>query len=119
MMALHNTRGKEGEEMAAKYLSGHGFEIMVRNWKCSYYEIDVIATKMGILHFIEVKTRHSLTFGFPEEGVSRKKFNNIKKAAAYFVSKYQWKARIQFDILSILCTKGKPAEFLFIEDVYL
>ena len=118
-MAIHNIRGREGEEVASKYLSALGFNILTCNWRCSYYEIDIIACKENVLHFIEVKTRHSLAFGFPEESVSRKKFNNLKKAASAFLAVYpQWKV-IQFDILSLIRHRNRPDDFFLIEDVYL
>lgn len=118
-MAIHNIRGKEGEDIAAGYLQAHGFHIQHRNWQTSFYEIDVIAVKDNILHFIEVKTRHSLRFGHPEENVSKKKFDNMKKAAAHYISLNPCWKRIQFDILSITRIKGKPDEFFLVEDVYL
>ena len=117
-MALHNLRGIAGEEAAAGYLQGMGYHIQHRNWRTSFYEIDIIAVKDNIIHFIEVKTRHSLKYGHPEEQVSRKKFLNLKKAAEYFLVLNPYWKRIQFDILSITRLYGKEEEFLLIEDVY-
>jgi putative endonuclease len=118
-MALHNVRGEEGEKLACSELKRRGFEILFRNWRNSYYEIDIIALKEKTIHFIEVKTRHSLKFGYPEEAVTKKKFDSLKKAAVAFLNLYGYKNRVQYDILSILCLEGKPIEFFFIEDVYL
>lgn len=118
-MAIHNIRGKKGEAIAAGFLSGLGFEIVSCNWRSGYYELDIIALRSGVLHFVEVKTRHSLAFGFPEEGVTRQKFGRLKKAAARFLAEYNWTARIQFDIVSVLCIAGRPPELLLIEDVYI
>lgn len=117
-MAMHNLRGVAGEDAAVRYLQGTGFHVQHRNWRTSYYEIDIIAVKENIIHFVEVKTRHSLKFGHPEEHVSRKKLSNLKKAAEYYLSLNPYWKRIQFDILSITRLYGKPEEFLLIEDVY-
>lgn len=119
MMALHIERGKEGELLACGYLDKKGYKVEVCNWRSGHYEIDIIATKDGIVHFVEVKTRHSLQFGYPEEAVSKKKFNNLKKAAACFLSRHPNCLKIQFDILSVLRLPGKPIEYLFIGDVYI
>ncbi|HTF30986.1 MAG TPA: YraN family protein, partial [Flavitalea sp.] len=62
--------GKKGELLAAKYLLDLGFNILHCNWRYRKAEIDIIASKNSILHFIEVKTRTSLAFGYPEESVS-------------------------------------------------
>jgi putative endonuclease len=118
-MALHNTRGKEGEELALAFLRKKDFEILTCNWRHLQYEIDIIATKNDVLHFIEVKTRHSNTFGHPEEGVSKKKFGNLKKCAEYFMHRYPAWKRMQFDILAITRFADRNEEFFFIEDVYL
>ncbi|MCR4994641.1 MAG: YraN family protein [Bacteroidales bacterium] len=57
-MARHNEFGKWGEDIAAGYLTEHGFEILKRNWRSSHKEIDIVAQKDEVLHFVEVKTRH-------------------------------------------------------------
>jgi putative endonuclease len=118
-MALHLQRGKTGEQIACGELERRGFEIIARNWRNGNHEIDIIAQKNNTLHFIEVKTRHSLKFGYPEEAVTKKKFENLKLAAVAFLNQNPFKNCIQFDILSVLCINEKPVEFFFIEDVYL
>ncbi|MBK6991072.1 MAG: YraN family protein [Chitinophagaceae bacterium] len=55
-MASHNELGKEGEELAAKWLSEYGYTILHANRRHSHYEIDIVATKGKFLHF-EVKAR--------------------------------------------------------------
>ena len=118
-MASHNQTGSTGEAMAVKYFTDSGFVILHQNWRHSHWEVDIIASKDEILHFIEVKTRRTKKFGHPEEAVSKKKIQNLINAAEEFVYKQpQWK-RIQFDILSITILKDEPVEYFFIEDVYL
>lgn len=118
-MAAHNETGKKGEQLATDWLEAHGFNILHRNWCWYRYEVDVIAARDQVLHFIEVKTRRSYTFGFPEESVSRKKIRNLMQCAERYQYEYpQWK-RIQYDILSINLVEGAEAEYLLIEDVYV
>ena len=118
-MALHNLRGIEGENEAEKYLQKLGYHVQHRNWRTSFYEIDIIATKDKVIHFIEVKTRYSLTFGYPEESVSKKKFRNLQKAAEFFLHLYPYWKFIQFDILSITKLQERAPQFFLIEDVYI
>ena len=56
-MADHNDLGKEGEALAAKWLKEHGYTLLHQNWRHSYHEIDIVATKEKFLHFVEVKTK--------------------------------------------------------------
>lgn len=48
--------GRIGEDVACKFLTKHGFKIIERNYLKKWGEIDIIAEKSGILHFVEVKT---------------------------------------------------------------
>jgi len=96
-----------------------GYTILHKNWRHLHWEIDIIATKISSLHFIEIKTRRTTTFGHPEEDVSKKKIKNLMGAAEEFLLLYpDWKL-IQFDILSITMEKNKQPEFFLIEDVSL
>lgn len=123
-MAVHNDLGKEGEEMAAKWLIEKGYTILHRNWRHSYHEIDIIAErtlpgKPSFLHFVEVKARHYSPFGHPEDSVTRKKFKNLQKAADEYLYRnpgHQW---IQYDIISITLRKNGEAEYFLLEDVFL
>jgi putative endonuclease len=118
-MASHNQTGLSGEAMAAKHLGEKGFNILEQNWRHSHWEVDIIASKDGILHFIEVKTRRTKKFGHPEEAVSEKKIQNLINASEEYLYQFpEWK-RIQFDILSITMPKDEPVEYFLIEDVYL
>ncbi|HZH01199.1 MAG TPA: YraN family protein [Flavisolibacter sp.] len=118
-MARHNHFGKTGEDLAAEYLINKGFEILHRNWRHSHYEIDIIAMRSNVLHMIEVKTRSTITFGHPEQAVTKKKFQYLLKAANAFLLLHPEYRMIQFDILSITCLKDQPVQYFLIEDVYL
>lgn len=118
-MAHHNTTGALGEKMALKYMAEKGFVILHQNWRHSHWEVDLIASLKETLHFIEVKTRRTKKFGYPEEDVTKKKLTNLINASEEFLHLYpEWK-RIQFDILSINLIRNEPAEFFFIEDVHI
>ena len=118
-MAAHNEKGKDGEILAAGYFLQNGYEILHRNWRYRHWEVDIIACKNNMLHFIEVKCRSSSQYGFPEESVNKKKIKNLIDASEQFLYKYpQWQ-RIQFDILSINSPGKNAPEYFLIEDVYL
>lgn len=62
-MAKHNEIGQKGEEIASKYLEKKGFSIIDRNYRKKWGEIDIIAFKDKVLHFVEVKTVSRRSFG--------------------------------------------------------
>lgn len=118
-MAKHIKTGIEGELLGAVYLLKEGYIIEEKNWRFGRSEVDVIAIKNNTLHFIEIKTRRSKSFGLPEDQVGRKKMENLILAAEeYLFIHPEWK-RIQFDILSISIMQKKQVEYFLIEDVYL
>jgi putative endonuclease len=118
-MALHLELGKKGEQMAEQYLIQKGFTVLHRNWRHAKYEVDLIALKGPVLHFIEVKLRSSKDFGPPEKKVTKKKFRNLLMAADEFLFQHLQYRHVQFDILAINLQKDGEPNLLFIEDVYL
>ncbi len=111
-------KGKAGEDIAAQYLMEKGFVIMERNWRHRHLEVDLIASKGKMLHFIEVKTRTSLRYGYPEESIGKEKMQFLKFAsAAYQYQHPSWKY-IQFDVVAILLQGQKAIEIFMIEDIY-
>jgi putative endonuclease len=116
-MAKHLETGRQGEQLAVEWLLAQGFVILHQNWKHSYFELDIIASKDSILHFIEVKTRTTDTYGYPEEGVTAKKLQRLMNAGEEFLyQNSQWK-RIQYNILSIRLHRYKAPEYFFLEDI--
>lgn len=97
----HNL-GREGEEIAKKYLTDRGYKIVEQNWRYKKYEIDLIATINNQLIIIEVKLRSSIEFGEPEEFVSNKKQHFLIAAAAEYLKLNNISSDCRFDIVSIL-----------------
>ena len=54
--------GDIGENIACMFLVKRGFKVIGRNYLKKWGEIDIIAEKQGILHFVEVK---SVTYATP------------------------------------------------------
>jgi putative endonuclease len=118
-LSKHLITGKKGEALAIAYLQAKGFTVLHQNWRYSRYEVDIIAEKEGVLHFVEVKTRRSTQFGTPEESVDEKKILNLMNASEAFQDQHpEWK-RVQYDVVSILILPNGQIEYYFIEDVYL
>ena len=118
-MAFHNETGSAGEGMAAVYFIARGYTILHQNWRYKHWEVDIIAAKDNVLHFIEVKTRKTKKFGYPEESAGKSKIRNLINAAEEYLFQHPAWKRIQFDILAITMIKGEPVEYFLIEDVYL
>lgn len=110
--------GKQGEDLAVNYLTQNGFTILHRNWRHRYVEIDIIAYKGKVVHFIEVKTRTGTAFGRPEEAVSKKKMEQMKLGAEEYQYRHpEWKY-VRFDVLAINIFNNGNVEYWLNEDVY-
>ena len=118
-MSCHNELGKTGELLSVKYLEEKGFTIIERNWRHGRYEIDIIASLKDTLHFVEVKTRSSDTFGLPEEAVSTGKMKKLTSAANEYLQLNKGWKWIQYDILSVTIVSGTDPEFHFMQDVWV
>ena len=116
-MSEHLALGRRGEDLAAIWLEEKNYRILYRNWRYAHAEVDIIAAKEGVLHFIEIKTRQTLTFGLPEESVDEKKLDNLMDAAEEFLFQFPEWERIQYDVLAIQI-RGENIDYFFLEDVY-
>jgi putative endonuclease len=97
----HLLTGQSGEASAAAFLQEQGYTILQQNYRAGRAEIDIIARKGDLLVFVEVKTRATDRFGFPETAVSAKKEALLLAAAARFIEDTGWEQDIRFDIIAI------------------
>jgi putative endonuclease len=110
-------RGNDGEQLAADFLVQKGFEIVKRNYRYKHSEIDLIIRKANWLIFVEVKTRSSYDFGYPEEFVDYKKVRKILEGADHYTYKNDWEGNVRYDIVSVRLGNGDP-EIVHIEDAF-
>jgi putative endonuclease len=111
--------GKKGEELAQRFLKENGFNIVDRNFRCRYGEIDLIARKDRSFHFVEVKYRRTLEYGLPQESVNRRKQEKIHNVALFWLKKRHLPldTEIHFDVLGIKQGE-KGLEYEYIEDAF-
>ena len=117
-MAKHNELGKQGEDIAVKYLTDKGYEILERNWRNIHKEIDIIAIKDNLLAVVEVKTRQTDEYGEPDIAVTRQKQTRLISAANAYLFQNKLDINTRFDIISIVFNNGTP-EITHIEDAFL
>jgi putative endonuclease len=105
----HNQKiGKWGEEAVAAYLSERGYQIIARNARTPYGEIDLVAKQADITIFVEVKTRTSNRMGLPEASVNLRKQAHMLACAEHYAAENaidHW----QIDVISVEGKQGlKP-----------
>jgi len=101
-------KGKRGEDLAADFMEGNGYGILERNYRYKHSEIDLIAKKGNWLVFVEVKTRSSQAFGFPEEFVDEKQIEKILEGADQYLYETNWTGNVRYDIIAVNLESESP-----------
>ena len=102
--------GKFGEKIAERYLQNNGYQIIAKNYYTRAGEIDLICEKNNVLIFVEIKTRTTTAFGWPEEAITVEKQKHLVKAAEKFLENYDKDFySVQIDAISINLVGGKTA----------
>ena len=78
--------GDKGEQAAADWLTADGHEIVARNWRTRYCEIDIVSVKGKVLYFTEVKYRKNDDFGDGLAAITAKKQRQMRFAAELFLA---------------------------------
>jgi putative endonuclease len=102
--------GKWAEDHACRTLARAGYAIVERRHRTRFGEIDIIARDHGVLVFIEVKSRRTLTCGVPAAGVtSQKQRRLLRLAEMYLQQSGQTNTPCRFDVVSVYCPRpGEP-----------
>jgi putative endonuclease len=88
MTNARQTLGQRGEHYAAQYLVDQQYAIRVRNWRCRFGEIDLVAEKDGVLIFVEVRARRGDRLGTPEESITPAKRARLIAAAQTYLDEH-------------------------------
>ena len=98
--------GAAGEEAAAAHLRSAGYDIVDRNWRCRFGEVDLVAAMEGALVFVEVRARSASTlsrFGAPLESITPKKQLTLRRCAqAYMQRRETPHAVVRFDCVGVV-----------------
>ncbi len=98
--------GAWGEEYACSYLLQDGAQIIERNARTPFGEIDIVARQNGLYVFIEVKTRSSVLGGYPEEAITTEKIKHMEESIGWYLENHpEIGDRWRVDVISIV---GSP-----------
>ncbi|OGZ70088.1 MAG: hypothetical protein A3F47_01600 [Candidatus Staskawiczbacteria bacterium RIFCSPHIGHO2_12_FULL_38_11] len=109
--------GELGERIACEYLVGKEYNILGKNYRINFGEIDIIARKKlklfsrrdKTIHFVEVKTIIGNNNGFfPEEHVDFKKQRKLKHMAGIWLEKNKFSQfhPYQIDIIGVIINES-------------
>lgn len=99
--------GRWGERAAERYLVARGWRLLARNYRFGRREVDLVATRGGVVIFVEVKTRAGEGFGSPLESITRLKRREVEAVAAEFLIRHHLQdAGVRFDAIAVTREPG-------------
>ena len=111
--------GKLGEKIAFRFLENNKYKIIARGYRLFRGEIDIIAYDQQTLVFVEVKTKRSTDYGFPEESVTPSKQQQIRKIAQGFLVKNNLQdVECRFYVISISFDEKEKYSIGHIKDAF-
>ena len=123
--------GDIGETATSNYLQRKGWAIIARNYRRSYFELDIIAKENDVVHFIEVKTVSYATQGAyqrsldtnawrPEEQVHARKMHKLRLGVEAWLSENNYDGKWQVDVAAVkLVPSEKFATVKLISNIIL
>jgi len=100
-----NGRGEAAEQLAATFLQNQGLKIMLRNYRCRFGEIDLIARDGQTLVFVEVRSRNTERFGGAAASITRAKRSKLLRSARFYLAQSRSAPPCRFDAVLI---RGNP-----------
>ena len=110
--------GNIGENYTAKFLEKNGCEILKRNFTIKGGEIDIIARKGDIIHFVEVKTRKPNPLVSGDEAIRSEKIKHIIKTANAYINRFEIDCSCVFDVAVVEVTGTRVAGFKYIQRAF-
>ena len=83
--------GDKAEDFVAEFLKQEKHEILARNWRTKFCEIDIVSKNDKNYYFTEVKFRKNDDFGGGRAALSKKKISQMRFAAEFFAHKNKLK----------------------------
>jgi len=109
---MSRTKGTIAEEKACAYLRSTGFDIVDRNVYSRFGEIDIIALKGGVLHFVEVKSANE--YEAAVQNITPTKLHRFLLTVESYLKKHN--LDLEYCIDGVIVT---PGEVTHIENITL
>lgn len=110
--------GKAAEDDAERFLSEKGYQIIERNYRSRFGEIDIIARDCDVTVFVEVKARRNDNKGSSSSAVTPSKQKKISLTAlCYLKEKKLHDQRARFDVVAV-DGSGQNLRFRLIQNAF-
>lgn len=130
-LGKRNQVGAYGEEVCVQWLKKKHFSILEVNYLKKWGEIDIIAKKANVIHFVEVKTvsyetKTDLSAAIsrgtyrPEENVHKAKLQRLNRTIESWLSENNWEGEWQIDVAAVrIVPRETYATIKYIDNVIM
>ena len=112
--------GAMGEALAVDHLTRMGLQIVARNWRCRYGELDIIARDdaTATVVFVEVKTRTGDGYGGLAHAVTPRKVRRLRRLAGLWLAgqEQRW-AAIRIDVVGVRIGRRRTPEITHLQGI--
>ena len=109
---MSRAKGNLAEDRAVSFLEDCGYLIIARNFYSRFGEIDIIATKKSVLHFVEVKSGDNYELAI--QNITPRKISRIIKTAHVYMKKNSLDSDFCVDAVAVT-----PTEIQILENITL
>lgn len=103
--------GRHGENVAARFLTESGYEVVDRNWRGLRGELDLVALDGDEVVVVEVKTRRGVGYGHPAEAVTAAKLGRLRRLAGQWLSEHDTRAAsVRIDVVAVVLERSGAAQ---------
>jgi len=96
---MSRKKGDVAEQRACEYLVDNGFLIITQNFYSRFGEIDIVASKDGVLHFVEVKSGED--YEKAVQNITRTKLSRLIKTGSVYMKKNALDVEFEYDAIIV------------------
>ena len=112
--------GRMAENLALRYLQQQNLNLLERNFRSRFGEIDLIMRENNTIIFVEVRARKTAAFLHPVESVDYKKRDKIRKTSQVYMHKTAaWnRFDMRFDVIALTGSKARGMKIDWIKAAF-
>jgi len=109
--------GDRAESFVADQLIHSGWQVLARKLRTPYAEVDLLVIPPDGQHLVvvEVKARHTLSWGEPRESLGWRQHARLARALEYLAMRMAWPHEVRLDLCFVEVLAGKPVAWQHID----
>jgi len=111
-------RGARAELHACRFLQAQGLQVVQRNYRCRWGEIDLVMRQGSTLVFVEVRYRSGASHGGALASIDHRKRRRLLRTAEHFLQARAPQAAARFDVVALQREPGGGVDIQWLRDAF-